>query len=89
MQDVGVKRMLSLRCAHTWVASHAHYQTRHPLGAVGFVDFTKLSFALSSLAQSFAIDQMGSIQEYVYIKQNQTHVTIVLVAYGCSIQMPQ
>ena len=30
-------------------------------GAVGFVDFTKLSFALSSLAQPF--DQMGSISE--------------------------
>ena len=30
-------------------------------GAVGFVDFTKLSFALSSLAQPF--DQMGSIPE--------------------------
>ena len=28
-------------------------------GAVGFVDFTKLSFALSSFAQPF--DQMGSI----------------------------
>ena len=28
-------------------------------GAMGFVDFTKLSFALSSLAQPF--DQMGSI----------------------------
>ena len=34
-------------------------------GAVGFVDFTKLSFALSSLAQPF--DQMGSIPEYVFI----------------------
>ena len=30
---------------------------------MGFVDFTKLSFALSSLAQPF--DQMGSIPEYV------------------------
>ena len=28
-------------------------------GAVGFVDFTKLSFALSSFAQPF--DQIGSI----------------------------
>ena len=28
-------------------------------GAVGFVEFTKLSFALSSLAQPF--DQMGNI----------------------------
>ena len=34
-------------------------------GAVGFVDFTKLSFALSSLVQPF--DQMGSIPEYVFI----------------------
>ena len=31
---------------------------------MGFVDFTKLSFALSSLAQPF--DQMGSISEYVF-----------------------
>ena len=34
-------------------------------GAVGFVDFTKLSFTLSSLAQTF--DQMGSIPEYVFV----------------------
>ena len=34
-------------------------------GAVGFVDFTKLSFALSSLAQPF--DQMGSIPEHVFV----------------------
>ena len=34
-------------------------------GAVGFVDFTKLSFAFSSLAQPF--DQMGSIKEYVFV----------------------
>ena len=34
-------------------------------GAVGFVDFTKLSFALSSLAQPF--DRMGSISEYVFV----------------------
>ena len=34
-------------------------------GAVGFVDFTKLSFALSSLVQPF--DQMGSIPEYVFV----------------------
>ena len=34
-------------------------------GAVGFVDFTKLSFALSSLAQPF--DQMGKIPEYVFV----------------------
>ena len=34
-------------------------------GAVGFVDFTKLSFALSSLAQPF--DQMGSNPEYVFV----------------------
>ena len=32
---------------------------------MGFVDFTKLSFALSSLAQPF--DQMGSISEYVFV----------------------
>ena len=32
-------------------------------GAVGFVDFTKLSFALSSLAKPF--DQMRSITEHV------------------------
>ena len=37
--------------------------------AVGFVDFTKLSFALSSLAQSF--DQMGSIPEYVFVILSQ------------------
>ena len=34
-------------------------------GAVGFVDFTKLSFALSSLVQPF--DQMGSFPEYVFV----------------------
>ena len=38
-------------------------------GAVGFVDFAKLSFALSSLAQPF--DQMGSISEYVFVILNQ------------------
>ena len=32
---------------------------------MGFVDFTKLSFALSSLAQSF--DQMGSVTEHVFV----------------------
>ena len=36
---------------------------------MGFVDFTKLSFALSSLAQSF--DQMGSISEYVFVILSQ------------------
>ena len=38
-------------------------------GAVGFVDFTTLSFALSSLAQPF--DQMGSISEYVFVILSQ------------------
>ena len=38
-------------------------------GAAGFVDFTKLSFALSSLAQPF--DQMGSISEYVFVILSQ------------------
>ena len=38
-------------------------------GAVGFVDFTKLSFALSLLAQPF--DQMGSIPEYVLVILSQ------------------
>ena len=38
-------------------------------GAVGFVDFTKLSFALSSLAQPF--DQMGSIPEHVFVILSQ------------------
>ena len=37
-------------------------------GTVGFVEFTKLSFALSSLAQPF--DQMGSISDYVFIIQS-------------------
>ena len=32
---------------------------------MGFVDFTRLSFALSSLAQSF--DQMGSVPEHVFV----------------------
>ena len=36
-------------------------------GAVGFADFTKLSFYLSSLAQPF--DQMGGIPEYVFVTQ--------------------
>ena len=38
-------------------------------GAVGFVDFTKLSFTLSSLAQPF--DQMGSIPEHVVVILSQ------------------
>ena len=37
--------------------------------AMGFVNFTKLSFALSSLAQPF--DQMGSISEYVFVILSQ------------------
>ena len=36
---------------------------------MGFVDFTKLSFALSSLAQPF--DQMESIPEYVFVILSQ------------------
>ena len=36
---------------------------------MGFVDFTKFSFDLSSLAQPF--DQMGSIPEYVFVILNQ------------------
>ena len=36
---------------------------------MGFVDFTKLSFALSSLAQPF--DQMGSIPEHVFVILSQ------------------
>ena len=36
---------------------------------MGFVDFTKLSFALSSLAQPF--DQMGSIPEYIFVILSQ------------------
>ena len=36
---------------------------------MGFVEFTKPSFALSSLAQPF--DQMGSIPEYVFIILSQ------------------
>ena len=38
-------------------------------GAVGFVDFTKLSFALSSLPQPF--DQTGSIPKYVFVILSQ------------------
>ena len=38
-------------------------------GAEGFVDFSKLSFTLSSLAQPF--DQMGSIPEYVFVILSQ------------------
>ena len=38
-------------------------------GAMWFVEFTKLSFALSSLAQPF--DQMGSISEYVFVIESQ------------------
>ena len=34
-----------------------------------FVDFTKLSFSLSALAQPF--DQMGSIPEYVFVILSQ------------------
>ena len=36
---------------------------------MGFVDFTKLSFALSSLTQPF--DQMESIPEYVFVILSQ------------------
>ena len=36
---------------------------------MGFVDFTKLSFSLSSLAQSF--DQMRSIHEHIFIILSQ------------------
>ena len=36
---------------------------------MGFVDFTKLSFALSSLAQPF--DRMGSVTEHVVVILNQ------------------
>ena len=36
---------------------------------MGFVDFTELSFALSSLAQPF--DQMGSIPDYVFVILSQ------------------
>ena len=39
---------------------------------MGFVDFSKLSFALSSLAQPF--DQMRSIQEYVFVILSQRKV---------------
>ena len=38
-------------------------------GAVGFFDFAKLSFALSSLAQPFY--QMGSTPEYVFVILSQ------------------
>ena len=38
-------------------------------GAVGFVDFTKLSFALYSLAQPF--DQMRSVPERVFVILSQ------------------
>ena len=36
---------------------------------MGFVDFTKLSFTLSSLAQPF--DQMGSVPEHVFVILSQ------------------
>ena len=36
---------------------------------MGFVNFTKLSFALSSLAQQF--DQMGSTPDYVFVILSQ------------------
>ena len=36
---------------------------------MGFVVFSKLSFAFSSLAQPF--DQMGSISEYVFVILSQ------------------
>ena len=36
---------------------------------MGFVDFTKLSFALSSLAQPF--DQMGSVPEHFFVILSQ------------------
>ena len=38
-------------------------------GAVGFIDFTKLSFILSSLAQPF--DQIRNITEYVFVILSQ------------------
>ena len=42
-------------------------------GAVGFVEFTKLSFALSSFAQPF--DQLESISEYVFVILSQRKPT--------------
>ena len=45
---------------------------------VGFVDFTKLSFGLSSLAQPF--DQMGSIPEYVFVILSQHRLLLQLLA---------
>ena len=36
---------------------------------MGFVDFTKLSFAFSSLAQSF--DQMESVPEHIFVILSQ------------------
>ena len=50
------------------IAQYAFYFCQDG-GAVGFVDFTKLSFALSSLEQPF--DQMGSIKEYVFVILSQ------------------
>ena len=38
-------------------------------GAVEFVNFTKLSFALSSLSQPY--DQMGSVPEHVFVILSQ------------------
>ena len=48
---------------------------------MGFVDFTKLSFTLSSLAQSF--DQMESIPEYIFVILSQR------IAYAGRFQKKQ
>ena len=52
-----------------YVCLYAYIYICQDGGAVGFVDFPKLSFALSSPAQPF--DQMGSIPEYIFVILSQ------------------
>ena len=54
---------------YIFVCMYVYIYIRQDGGAVGFVDFTKLLFALSSLAQPF--DQMGSTLEYVFVILSQ------------------
>ena len=54
---------------YNYIIYNNYYYICQDGGAVGFVDFTKLSFLLSSLAQPF--DQMGSIPEYVFVILSQ------------------
>ena len=56
-------------CSYIYICMYVCIYICQDGGAVGFVDFTKPSFALPSLAKPF--DQMGSISEYVFVILSQ------------------